>query len=98
MAGKLLHGQGKSNEHEHDICTVSGKVGCRVEGVKGWRETHGTKGNSCSGESYEAAIPGVRLMDRIGKVVAQLLENGPDAVVVLGHDQLPDYALETASE
>lgn len=56
--------------------------------------TYGTQSNGGSSQADQAAIAGMGLMDGIGKVVAQLLEDGRDPGVVSAGDQVADDALK----
>lgn len=56
--------------------------------------TYRTKGNGSSGQPYQTSVPGMRLVNGIGKVIAELIQDGLDATVVLDGDELADYALQ----
>lgn len=57
---------------------------------------YGAKGNSGGGEAYQAPITGMRLMNGIGILIAERVEDGLNPSKVLGDDQVADLALESA--
>lgn len=59
--------------------------------------TYGAEGNSGSGEAYETAIACMRLVDGIGKVVAELVEDSLNPGVVLVGGELADHPLKSAA-
>jgi hypothetical protein len=56
--------------------------------------THWAESDGGSGQAYEASVARMGLVDRISIFVAELVEDGQDAVMVLGGNQLADGALE----
>lgn len=50
--------------------------------------THGTEGDSSSGQADEASIAGMWLVDGIGILVAELLEYGLNPLIVFGGSKL----------
>lgn len=60
-------------------------------------QTYRAKCNGGGGEADQASITGVRLVDSIGILIAQLIEDGLDPRVVFGHDQLTNDPLEPTS-
>ena len=55
-------------------------------------ETYRAKSNGGSGQAYQPPVPCMRLVDSIGKVVAELVEDGLDPGVVLLGDKVADEA------
>lgn len=54
----------------------------------------GAQSDSSSSQAYEAAIAGMRLVYGVGVLIAQLVKNGGDPIVVLCGDELTYDALE----
>ncbi len=46
-------------------------------------ETYRAKSNGGSGQAYQASVPCMRVVDGIGKVIAELVDDGLDPGVVL---------------
>jgi len=63
-------------------------------GRKGPEATHRSKSNSRGSQTYQATVSGMRLMDSICIIVAQLVNDGFDLCVILHDDQLADNAFE----
>jgi hypothetical protein len=62
---------------------------------KGGKEaTHRSKSNSRGSQTYQATVSGMRLMDSICIVIAELVDDGLDLSIVLRDDQLADNAFE----
>lgn len=55
--------------------------------------TYRAEGNGSGRQPYQAAVPCMWLMDGIGKVVAELVEDGLDPGVVICGDELADDTL-----
>lgn len=59
----------------------------------GLLSTYWAKSNSRGSQSYQTAIPGVRLVNGIGILIAKLLKNVVDTLIVLGGDEIADDSL-----
>lgn len=59
---------------------------------------YGTKGYGGSGQADKASIARMRLVDSIGILVAELVKNGSDFVVVPGRNELSDETLKPGME
>ena len=56
--------------------------------VQGEGRTYGAKGNGGRSQTDQAAVAGMGLVYNVGIVIAQLVEDGLNAVEVLGGDEL----------
>lgn len=61
-------------------------------------DTYWAEGDGGSGQAYQAAVAGMWVVDGICILVAELVEDGEDAVVVLGGHQLADDALKPGQQ
>ena len=50
--------------------------------------TYRAKSNGGGGQSYQSSVPCMRLVDGIGEVITELVENGLDPGVVLLGDEV----------
>jgi hypothetical protein len=58
-----------------------------------YKQTYRTKGNSGSSQPYQPAVPRMRLMNGIGKLVTKLVEDCLDPGIVIFGDELANDAL-----
>jgi hypothetical protein len=57
------------------------------------RWTYRTKSNGGGGQAYQASVSCMRLVDGIGEIITELVENSLDPGVVLAGDELADDTL-----
>lgn len=60
--------------------------------------TYWAKSDRCSSKPYKATIASMGLVNSVRIVVAQLLQDLRDALVVLGSDQLADDSFEPEND
>lgn len=75
------------NTHTHTVTVKGRETGDNKE------QTYRAKGNSSSGQAYQASIASVRLVNGIGKLITELIENGLNLGVVLCGNHFSDDAL-----
>lgn len=81
----VSNSHGSSQRISHD---AAGKQAAR--GVAWIADTYRAEGDGGSGQADQPSVPGMGLMDGVGKVITELVEDGLNPQVVLLSDKIAD--------